>query len=126
MIKILRSTKSIIPARRMSFKRTVTLSRVKPTSEAISRCGKLRSMRTPPVPGWAVAFGEFVEQFFEPRRDRVEREIGHSLLGTRLSLTDQTESVIIKRAALSHCLLKISHWNPQQPHLFKGDGAHPV
>ena len=37
LIKIRRFTNSIVPSRRMAFKRTVTLSRVDPTIEAISR-----------------------------------------------------------------------------------------
>ena len=37
LTRILRLTKSIVPSRRMAFKRTVTLSRVEPTMEAISR-----------------------------------------------------------------------------------------
>ena len=37
LISIRRLTKAIVPARRMAFKRTVTLSRVEPTMEAISR-----------------------------------------------------------------------------------------
>ncbi|MDT4897740.1 MAG: hypothetical protein QOH25_2817 [Acidobacteriota bacterium] len=49
LIRIFRLTKSMIPSRRMAFKRTVTLSRVEPTMEAISRCGSGMSMRTPLV-----------------------------------------------------------------------------
>ena len=41
-------TKSIVPSRRMAFKRTVTLSRVEPTIEAISRWGRGISINTPP------------------------------------------------------------------------------
>ncbi len=48
-IRIFRSMKSIVPSRRMTFKRTVTLSLVEPTMEAISRCGRGRSISTPPV-----------------------------------------------------------------------------
>jgi hypothetical protein len=71
MIRIFLSTKSMIPARRSAFKRTVTLSRVEPTMEAISRCGSARSMRTPPSSGAPVALGEFGEEFVESRRDGV-------------------------------------------------------
>ena len=46
-ISIRRLTKAIVPARRMAFKRTVTLSRVEPTMEAISRWGRGMSMSTP-------------------------------------------------------------------------------
>ena len=37
LISIRRLTNAIVPSRRMAFKRTVTLSRVEPTMEAISR-----------------------------------------------------------------------------------------
>ena len=37
LIKIRRLTNLIVPSRRIAFKRTVTLSRVEPTIEAISR-----------------------------------------------------------------------------------------
>ena len=37
LINIRRLTNAIVPSRRMAFKRTVTLSRVEPTMEAISR-----------------------------------------------------------------------------------------
>ena len=37
LISIRRLTNAIVPSRRMAFKRTVTLSRVEPTIEAISR-----------------------------------------------------------------------------------------
>src|SRR4030095_7385603 len=37
LIRIRRFTNSIVPSRRMAFKRTVTLSRVEPTIDAISR-----------------------------------------------------------------------------------------
>ena len=47
LISIRRLTNAIVPARRMAFKRTVTLSRVEPTMEAISRWGRGMSMRTP-------------------------------------------------------------------------------
>src|ERR1044071_10046455 len=47
LMRILRLTNSIIPSRRMAFKRTVTLSRVEPTIEAISRCGSGMSISTP-------------------------------------------------------------------------------
>src|SRR6185436_6655542 len=48
LIKIRRLTNLIVPSRRIAFKRTVTLSRVEPTIEAISRWGSGMSMRTPP------------------------------------------------------------------------------
>lgn len=44
---IRRLTNAIVPARRMAFKRTVTLSRVEPTMEAISRWGRGMSISTP-------------------------------------------------------------------------------
>src|SRR5262245_7632910 len=47
LISIRRLTNAIVPSRRMAFKRTVTLSRVEPTMEAISRWGKGISMSTP-------------------------------------------------------------------------------
>ena len=47
LISIRRLTNAIVPSRRMAFKRTVTLSRVEPTIEAISRCGRGISMSTP-------------------------------------------------------------------------------
>ena len=47
LISIRRLTNAIVPSRRMAFKRTVTLSRVDPTMEAISRCGRGISMSTP-------------------------------------------------------------------------------
>lgn len=37
LIRIRRLTNSIVPSRRIAFKRTVTLSRVEPTIDAISR-----------------------------------------------------------------------------------------
>ena len=37
LINIRRLTNAIVPSRRMAFKRTVTLSRVEPTMDAISR-----------------------------------------------------------------------------------------
>jgi hypothetical protein len=49
LMRILRLTKSMIPSRRSAFKRTVTLSRVEPTMEAISRCGSGMSINTPAV-----------------------------------------------------------------------------
>ncbi len=47
LISIRLLTNSIVPSRRMAFKRTVTLSRVDPTIEAISRCGSGMSIKTP-------------------------------------------------------------------------------
>ena len=47
LISIRRLTNAIVPSRRMAFKRTVTLSRVEPTIEAISRWGRGISMSTP-------------------------------------------------------------------------------
>ena len=71
--------------------------------------------------GNPVTHGKIGEQTVETGRNGVEGKIGQATFSMIKTLTDQSESVIMKAVILSHPPFEIPDLNSQEPGVFVGD-----